>query len=214
MPAIKPGEDWRSWLARVITEEETLLARQQQRLLGIEAGRRFKPPNIGLGWTDPLAAQGAYVLTLQNWIGKLRDPDRWLLAFLDRGDFGSPSWRWGFDERRTQFIRKHAGEPSWGHARPRHARHRAKTDERRRSERERQTGPISRQAIYQRDGGICGICRKPVPADDFHLDHIDPTGSHGPENLRIAHPLCNVHRGAGARYARPGASSIPRALSK
>jgi len=138
----------------------------------------------------------------------------WLLAFLDRGDLGSPSWRWGFDERRTQFIRKHAGEPSWEPARPRHARHRAKTDERRRREGERQTGQICREAIYQRDGGICGICRQPVPADDFHLDHIDPAGPHGPENLRIAHPLCNVPRSTGANYARPMRSSIPRALSE
>jgi len=69
----------------------------------------------------------------------------------------------GFDERRTQFIRRHAGEPSWEAARTRHAPHRAKNDERRRRERERQTGQICREAIYQRDGGIC---RQPVPADD------------------------------------------------
>jgi len=144
---------------------------------------------------------------LREWIAKLQEPDVWLLAFFERGDFGSGSWQWGFGERRTQFIRKHAGEPSWERARPRYARHRAKTNARQRWDRERRTGRIDRQAIYERDHGICGICGKPVPADDFHLDHIDPVGPHAPENLRVAHPLCNVRRGDG--YPQPGGFQYP-----
>lgn len=206
MVAVKRGDDWRSWITRVIVRERALLAEEEKRLEGIRAGRRLKP-HIDLGWTDASAAQEAYVRTLRQWIGKLEEPDMWLLAFLGRGDFGSSSWEWGFEDRRTQFIRKHAGEPSWERARPRYARRRAKTAARSRDERQRKTGDIDRQAIYARDRGICGICGKPVPADDFHLDHIDPAGPHGPENLRVAHPLCNVHRGDG--YPHPGEFEYP-----
>lgn len=103
------GGEWRSWLAAIVAREEVLLGEEQARLEGIRSGRRFKPRNMSLGWTDRLAAQTAYVRAIQRWIICLRDPDMWLLAFLDRGDFGSYSWRWGFGDRRTQFFRKHAG---------------------------------------------------------------------------------------------------------
>lgn len=56
---------------------------------------------------------------------------------------------------------------------------------------------VSRQAIIERDDGICQICRQPVPPDQIHLDHIVPLsqgGDHTAANLRLTHKLCNLRR--------------------
>lgn len=31
---------------------------------------------------------------------------------------------------------------------------------------------IDRAAIYERDGGICGLCGKPVAFEDLDIDHV------------------------------------------
>ena len=59
--------------------------------------------------------------------------------------------------------------------------------------------PYNRADIYDRDGGRCHICRDLV-GSDFHIDHLIPIAGGGadtPENVAIAHPLCNHQRGAG-----------------
>jgi HNH endonuclease len=206
------GSDWRTWLATIIAREEVVLQQEQARLEGIRSGRRLKSHNMRLGWSDPLASQTAYVHAIQQWISCLREPDMWLLAFLDRGDFGSGSCRYGFEHRRTQFFRKHAAEPSWERSRPRYVNKRRKAAARHKWEQEHKIGVVNRRAIYERDGGICRICREPVSVDSFHLDHIDPGGPHGPENLRITHPLCNVHRGSPDGWM-PGAFRYPESES-
>jgi hypothetical protein len=48
--------------------------------------------------------------------------------------------------------------------------------------------------IYDRDGGICGICLKPVERTAFVIDHIVPVvrgGSDAFDNLQPVHFLCN-----------------------
>jgi hypothetical protein len=71
-----------------------------------------------------------------------------------------------------------------------------------------------RREIWERDGGICGLCREPVPFDRFmHLDHIRPAslgGSSEPDNLQASHARCNVTKG-GANKFDPlcGAERIP-----
>jgi hypothetical protein len=49
--------------------------------------------------------------------------------------------------------------------------------------------------IFERDGGICQICKKAVEYLEGTLDHIRPY-SHGgegvPANLQLAHSLCNL----------------------
>ncbi len=53
--------------------------------------------------------------------------------------------------------------------------------------------PYSRTTIYQRDQGICQICRMPV-GQKWHIDHIVPLSrgaSDTPENVQLAHPHCN-----------------------
>lgn len=51
----------------------------------------------------------------------------------------------------------------------------------------------TRLAIYERDGGVCGICREPV-GERWEIDHIIPIargGADAPSNVQIAHPRCN-----------------------
>lgn len=60
-------------------------------------------------------------------------------------------------------------------------------------------GPIDRAAIYDRDNGICHLCKLPVPREAFDLDHVTPLAEGGddtPKNLRVAHPSCNTKKGA------------------
>lgn len=54
--------------------------------------------------------------------------------------------------------------------------------------------------VISRDGNACGICGDPVE-EPPHIDHVHPR-SHGgsdlPTNLQIAHPACNLRKGARA----------------
>lgn len=59
---------------------------------------------------------------------------------------------------------------------------------------------IDRNAIYDRDRGICHICGKHVPRKLMTLDHLIPLskgGEHTARNLAVAHRSCNSKRGAG-----------------
>ena len=59
--------------------------------------------------------------------------------------------------------------------------------------------PVVRQAIYDRDKGLCGICGQPVERSKMTLDHIVPLvrgGPHTPENLQTAHRSCNCRKWA------------------
>lgn len=190
----------RAWITDAIVKEQAQLLVEHERLEGIRAGRRLKPRNINLGWTDRAEAQTAYLEALRAWIEHLRDPDKWLTRFFDRPDFGSLDWRAGYSSRRHEFVTKRAWEPAAERQRPHYVRKRAKDAQRRELEREQRTGTIDRAAIYERDKGLCGICGKPVPTEDFELDHVVPLslgGAHGPENLRAVHDVCNTQRGNG-----------------
>lgn len=64
---------------------------------------------------------------------------------------------------------------------------------------------IDRQAIYDRDGGICHLCKRSVSRKSFTLDHLIPIGPDGPhtaQNVAIAHARCNSSRGRGRRPAQ------------
>src|SRR5690348_6923173 len=59
--------------------------------------------------------------------------------------------------------------------------------------------PINRLSFLARDRGICHICSEEVNPLDYHLDHVVPLakgGSHTYDNLKIAHPVCNLRKGA------------------
>jgi 5-methylcytosine-specific restriction endonuclease McrA len=52
--------------------------------------------------------------------------------------------------------------------------------------------------IFDKSGGICGICSQLVPFATFTVDHIKPLskgGHHKPSNLQIAHATCNSSKG-------------------
>ena len=56
---------------------------------------------------------------------------------------------------------------------------------------------VDLRAIYERDGGKCAVCHKPVEMWEATLDHIVPSrfgGSDSQNNLRIAHGPCNTSR--------------------
>ena len=54
-----------------------------------------------------------------------------------------------------------------------------------------------RDCIYERDRGICQLCREPIRGA-WDLDHIIPKSRGGADhwdNLRLTHPRCNRSRG-------------------
>ena len=56
---------------------------------------------------------------------------------------------------------------------------------------------IDRGRVFERDGGICGICHTPVDPHRWHLDHIKEIhrgGVHSYANVRVSHPRCNLER--------------------
>lgn len=59
--------------------------------------------------------------------------------------------------------------------------------------------------IYERDQGVCHICRLAVRREDASLDHLVPQ-SHGglsvEENLALAHRTCNYSRGNKAVHSK------------
>ena len=101
----------------------------------------------------------------------------------------------GQRERQRELVRR------WEQSNP---------EETRRRKRDRQLTRLARQRavfdevveawiVYERDRGICGICKEPVHENAFHIDHIIPLalgGRHSYANVQLAHPLCNVAKGA------------------
>lgn len=60
-------------------------------------------------------------------------------------------------------------------------------------------GDVDRFVVYARDGGMCHICRRRVNPRKWHLDHLVPIsrgGEHSERNVAVAHPRCNLRRGA------------------
>ena len=52
-------------------------------------------------------------------------------------------------------------------------------------------------AVMAAHGGVCGICGLVVAREKATIDHIIPIsrgGTHVPENLQPAHPLCNAFK--------------------
>lgn len=79
------------------------------------------------------------------------------------------------------------------------------SNRKRRAVLDRPLSPVRLEDIWQRDGGICQLCddridgslRWPHPAS-VTLDHVFPLargGTHEPENVQLAHGLCNMRKG-------------------
>jgi 5-methylcytosine-specific restriction endonuclease McrA len=53
--------------------------------------------------------------------------------------------------------------------------------------------------VYERDGGVCGICEEAVEFTGFEVDHVIPLargGEHSYRNVQTAHPTCNRRKWA------------------
>lgn len=64
---------------------------------------------------------------------------------------------------------------------------------------------IDMAVLYERDGGICQICKLPVERMKATVDHIIPIsqgGLHEYSNVQIAHGPCNSGKGARLDYIR------------
>ncbi len=56
---------------------------------------------------------------------------------------------------------------------------------------------ISRREIYDANNGCCHICQLPVQFRKMHMDHVVPLskgGQHTRDNLKPAHPFCNMSK--------------------
>lgn len=57
---------------------------------------------------------------------------------------------------------------------------------------------VDRKVVFDRDGGICHICKTLVNPNNWHLDHVVPIskdGQHQYNNVAVAHPECNLKKG-------------------
>ena len=53
---------------------------------------------------------------------------------------------------------------------------------------------FTRDEIYNRDGGICHLCKRKCPPTRWHLDHLIPISKGGPhtrKNVAVSCPKCN-----------------------
>ena len=74
-----------------------------------------------------------------------------------------------------------------------------------------------RQAIWERDNGVCGLCGQSVVFDRLmHVDRINATirGYADWSNLQATHARCNIRKGSTERRQYPSPTlvqvSIPR----
>lgn len=80
--------------------------------------------------------------------------------------------------------------------------------------------PQLRRVIWERDAGICGICKEPVAFGDMELDHVFPRSHGGPDdpaNLQPSHEPCNRRKGiscAGYLTTREAAERLDWSYSK
>lgn len=52
--------------------------------------------------------------------------------------------------------------------------------------------------LWERDGGICHICKQPAERWNWHMDHVVPIsrgGEHSYANTAVSHPGCNLRKG-------------------
>jgi 5-methylcytosine-specific restriction endonuclease McrA len=60
-------------------------------------------------------------------------------------------------------------------------------------------GKVDRGQVFERDRGICHICKLVVDPKHWHMDHIVPLskgGAHVMANVAVSHQRCNDSKGA------------------
>ena len=57
---------------------------------------------------------------------------------------------------------------------------------------------VDRKIVFNRDKGICHICKETCDSKDWHLDHVMPVskgGLHCYDNVAVSHSSCNLKKG-------------------
>ena len=105
-------------------------------------------------------------------------------------------------QNETYRSRAVARTAEWNRKNPERAKIlRRKQDAKRRAiERECFVEAVDPRVVFERDQGICGICREQVdPMSPWEMDHIAPIlrgGEHSYANVQLAHRRCNRSKGA------------------
>ena len=125
-----------------------------------------------------------YQATLQGSLSRARSRFRRMarIKHLRRTD---PVWHRRERARANMWYRKRRENPDL----------RAADNFRALAGRQNRTGEV-KQALFARDGHLCGICHKPL-SGPTHVDHIIPAsqgGFEGIENLQLAHASCNARK--------------------
>jgi 5-methylcytosine-specific restriction endonuclease McrA len=65
------------------------------------------------------------------------------------------------------------------------------------AERDNPSERVYRRDVFERDGGVCHLCDKPVDPAGWALDHVIPISWGGPhclDNVAVSHPVCNSRK--------------------
>jgi len=60
------------------------------------------------------------------------------------------------------------------------------------------SSPAKRLKVYEKGGGVCWLCHRPLTLEEMSLDHVIPRSLGGGfriANLMPAHKVCNAKRG-------------------
>lgn len=115
-------------------------------------------------------------------------------------------------ELRGQSLRRYCSDACRRGSANHRARKRRDKDNRAMRKRGVFVEPVSRRRVYDRDGWVCQLCRKPVSRTASvpnpkapTLDHIIPLaagGTHEYANVQLAHFLCNSRKSDGDAQLR------------
>ena len=156
------------------------------------------PWNTGLTTVDPRVAAGIDRLTAGRrqapvWNKGLTKSDPRVARNEKRRRKSRAYERiWKNDRERTRAW-------YWGHLEHARELHVESSHRRRARMRKAFVEPVQKARVYERDGGRCQICRRPVSYAEATVDHIVPIirgGEHTPRNVQIAHGQCNSRKGA------------------
>jgi 5-methylcytosine-specific restriction endonuclease McrA len=105
-------------------------------------------------------------------------------------------WSAAHPGKSTEFVR------AWRLANPEKARSSGRMWTQTRNARKRDAfiEKVDPSIVFDRDGGVCGICHQSVERNErWDIDHVIPLskgGTHGYVNVQLAHATCNKRKAA------------------